>query len=137
MKEYKLIRISEAHERVLTNGNWHFAEDYPWTEKMLNLHLRQGYTVKQMIATVSPADPGNDGYPFYKDGFIFLMEHDTEQGEVTAEDWEEANVLTEQDISFLEERRNAERRAMQTSEYEKYLREALEQVDEEEECFFS
>ena len=55
MKEYKIIRMNEAHERVLTNGNWHYAEDHPWTEKMLNLHLQRGYTVKQMIATVSPA----------------------------------------------------------------------------------
>lgn len=100
MKEYKLIRINEAHERTLTNGNWHFAQDHPWTEKMLNLHLERGYTVKQMIATVTPGEPGG-GYPFYKDGFIFLLEHDTDQGEVTMEDWEEANVLTEQDRAFI------------------------------------
>ena len=136
MKEYKIIRMNEAHERVLANGNWHFAEDYPWTEKMLNLHLRQGYTVKQMVATVSPGEPGGRGYAFYKEGFVFLLEHDTEQGEVTPEDWEKENVLTAEDEAFLEARRAAEKKKEQTDTYAAYLEEARKELDTEEECFF-
>lgn len=131
MKEYKIIRMNEAHERMLTNGNWHCAQDYPWTEKMLNLHLQQGYTVKQMIATVSPGEPGGRGYAFYNDGFVFLLEHDTEQGEVTAEDWEKENVLTKEDIAFLEARRAEERDPEQAKAYEDFLEEALERMEAE------
>ena len=131
MKEYKIIRMNEGHARYLTNGNWHCAEDHPWTEKMLNLHLQRGYTVKQMIATVSPGEPGGRGYAFYNDGFVFLLEHDTEQGEVTAEDWEKENVLTKEDIAFLEAHRVEERDPEQAKAYEDFLEEALERMEAE------
>ena len=131
MKEYKIIQMNEGHARTLTNGSWHCARDYPWTEKMLNLHLRQGYTVKQMIATVTPGEPGSRGYAFYNDGFVFLLEHDTEQGEVTPEDWEKNNVLTEEDIAFLEECRAEERDPEQARVYEEYLKEAMERMEAE------
>ena len=138
MKEYKIIRMNEAHARMLTNGNWHCAEDHPWTEKMLNLHLRRGYTVKQMIATVSPGEMGRGGYPFYKDGFIFLLEHDTEQGEVTPEDWEANNQLTEETRAVLEKYREETNDPEQAKAYEEFLEEALEQLEAEagEEGFF-
>ena len=141
MKAYKIIHMNEGHSRVLANGNWHFAEDFPWTEKMLNLHLQRGYTIKQMITSLSPGEPEGEGYSFYKDGFIFLLEHDTDQGEVTMEDWEEGNQLTKEDIAFLEERKACYERVDAANEFEKYLREALEEMDKEadekeEECFF-
>ena len=131
MKEYKIIRMNEAHARMLTNGNWHCAEDYPWTEKMLNFHLEQGYTVKQMITTISPGERGGGGYSFYKDGFIFLLEHDTEQGEVTPEDWEENNQLTEETRAFLEKYREEENDEEQAEDFDGFLQDALEEALEE------
>lgn len=93
MKECKIIHINDGNERTLTNGNFHFAEDVPWAEKMLALYLNAGYEISQMIPEIDPGRPGN-GYPFYRSGFTVVLTREASENapEITLQDWERLNV---------------------------------------------
>ena len=36
-KEIKVIHINDGSEKMLTNGNFHFAEEYGWTGEVISL----------------------------------------------------------------------------------------------------
>lgn len=90
MKECKIIHIRDESPRALTDGNRHYAADFPWAEKMLEEHLNAGYQIAQMIPDYAPVD----GTSFCKDGFTVLLIRECRQYDVFVEqeDWERLNT---------------------------------------------
>ncbi len=76
-KECKIIHINDGNPRKLENGNFHFAEEFPWAETCLTKYIQQGYTVKQMFPDFTPVRQNPNAYCFYKSGFIVYLERNT------------------------------------------------------------
>lgn len=97
MKGCKIIHINDGDHRTLTNRNYHFAEDFPWAEKMLMLYLNNGYEISQIIPDITPANP-RDGLAFYKGGFtvILISENAENAKEIAPQYWEHLNTPNEQ-----------------------------------------
>ena len=77
MKKCKIVHVNDGTVKVITNGNHHFAEEYPWMENLVDDYLSEGYQLKHMFPSITPniLDKGN--YPFYADGFILYLEKDS------------------------------------------------------------
>ena len=73
MKECKIIHINDGTARVITNGENHFVEDFPWAEELVESYLNQGYEVKQMIPSYTPNVQKAGEYSFFIGGFIVYM----------------------------------------------------------------
>jgi len=93
MKECKIIHINDGSHRTLTNGNFHYAEDFPWAEKMLEEHLNAGYQIVQMIPEYTPASR-TDGLTFYKSGFTVVLIRESREYDAyfEREDWQRLNT---------------------------------------------
>lgn len=80
MKECKVIHINDGSTSVLENGNFHFVEEFDWTEMYLNRLLSEGWELKHMAPEVTPAIQGEGSYSFYKSGFTFYLERGKNDG---------------------------------------------------------
>lgn len=74
MKKCKLVHINDGSEKVITNGDMHFVEEYPWTEELIESYLNEGYEVKQMVSNYMPNIQGEGGYSFFVGGVTIYME---------------------------------------------------------------
>lgn len=74
MKKCKIVHVNDGTAKVMTNGNRHFVEEYPWAEELIDSYLEQGYEVKQMISNVTPNILEDGCYPFFIGGFTFYLE---------------------------------------------------------------
>lgn len=96
MKEVKVIHIHDGDLREMTNQNWHAGGEAVWAGNMLSLYRNAGYEIIQIIPEYAPAEQGRGYYTFYKDGFTVILEREAGSGpDITEEDWEAANVLSE------------------------------------------
>lgn len=75
-KQCKVIHINDGSASIRENGNFHFVEEFDWTESYLNRFLNDGWEVKHMVPEVTPAIQGDGSYNFYKSGFTFYLERD-------------------------------------------------------------
>jgi len=74
MKKCKIIHINDGTAQVTTNGSGHFVEEYPWSEKLIDDYLNQGYELKQMFPNYTPNIQEEGMYSFYIGGFTIYME---------------------------------------------------------------
>lgn len=74
MKKCKIIHINDGTSKVTTNGDRHFAEEYPWAEELIEGYINRGYEVKQMIPNYTPNVQKLGEYPFFIGGFTVYME---------------------------------------------------------------
>lgn len=74
MKKCKIIHINDGTAVTITNGERHFAVEFPWAESVIDEYLNDGYEVKQMIPEISPAVVNEDPLTFYKSGFTIYLE---------------------------------------------------------------
>ena len=90
MKECRILHIRDENRRTLTDGNRHYAADFPWAEKMLEEYLNAGYRITQMI----PAPAPTDGTAFCTGGFTVLLVRESREYDVFVEqeDWERLNT---------------------------------------------
>lgn len=65
MKKCKIIHINDGTAKVITNGENHFVEEFPWAEELINSYLEQGYEVKQMVSNVTPNIQKEGSYTFF------------------------------------------------------------------------
>ena len=79
-KECKLIHINDGSAVTRENGNFHFVEQFCWTERYLKQYLDEGYELKHMVSEVTPAIQGEGRYCFYKSGFTFYLEREVPEG---------------------------------------------------------
>lgn len=111
MKECRVIHIHDGDAQELTNGNWHTASEYEWAGNMLSLYLNAGYEIQHVIPEVCPAQQRPGCYSFYKDGFTVILVREAGSGpDVTPEDWEELNTLSDRKAAEIEARRAEEER---------------------------
>lgn len=99
MKECKVIHINDGSASVLKNRNFHFVEQFDWTESYLNQLLREGWEVRHMVPEVTPAIQRDGSYNFYKSGFTFYLEREKEDG-MRADD--DGAYSTEEVVDFGE-----------------------------------
>ena len=100
IKKCKILHINDGSAVVRTNGNFHFMEEYVWAEETVQSYLREGYEVKQMIPTLTPARL-DGGVAFYDTGFTIYLERDVEEDEEEL-DLEDPDVET-LDVEDLDE----------------------------------
>ncbi len=74
MKKCKIIHINDGSHETITNSNFHFAEEFPWAESVINEYLNDGYEVKQMIPEITPSKVETGTVAFYKSGFTVYLE---------------------------------------------------------------
>ena len=74
MKKCKIVHVNDGTAKVITNGDRHFAEEYPWAEDFIEHYLNQGYEVKQMISNYTPNIREEGGPSFFIGGFTIYME---------------------------------------------------------------
>lgn len=74
MKKCKIIHINDRTARVITNGENHFVEDFPWAENLLNEYLSQGFNVKHMVPNVTPNVMKEGCYTFFIGGITVYLE---------------------------------------------------------------
>ena len=132
MKEVRVIHIHDGDVHEMTNKNWHTGGESVWAGEMLSLYRNAGYEIVQIIPEYCPAEQGRGRYTFYKDGFTVILEREAGSGpDITEEDWEELNVLSEQRQEEIE-RREAEEAAMEYDFSEEELLADLAEDDEDE-----
>lgn len=78
MKECKIITINDASEVELMNQDFHRVTELPWTESVLNQYLNEGYVISHIVPEVMPAVQEEGNYTFFKGGFTFFLERETE-----------------------------------------------------------
>ena len=89
-KEIKVIHINDGSEKMLTNGNFHFAEEYGWTGEVISAYVNVGYQIVSITTDYSPYPERNS---FFKTGFNVILEREVKQDnqEITEEDWKKLN----------------------------------------------
>ena len=89
-KEIKVIHINDGSEKMLTNGNFHFAEEYGWTGEVISAYVNVGYRIVSITPAYSPYPERNS---FFKTGFNVFLEREVkpDNQEITEEDWKKLN----------------------------------------------
>lgn len=75
MKVCKILHINDGQPKVITNGNFLFAEEYVRASDILNQYLADGWELRTMIPEFTPG-AREDGPAFYCGGFTVYLEHD-------------------------------------------------------------
>ncbi|MBQ8000423.1 MAG: hypothetical protein IJ298_04310 [Ruminococcus sp.] len=78
MKVCKLVHINDGNEVEIRNGGRLFVESYPNTEQIINLYLEKGFTVKQIMPDVTPAQNISGNLTFYKGGVLIYFEKEVD-----------------------------------------------------------
>ncbi len=110
-KELKVIHINDGSKEMLTNGNFHFAEELSWTGKVLSAYVNAGFQIVSVMTDYTPYPEHNS---FFKTGFNVILEREVRPDniQITEEDWRELNPSREvreevtgeeDDIDLLEE----------------------------------
>lgn len=94
-KQCKVIHINDGSASVRENENFHFVEEFDWTESYLDRLLSEGWEVRLMVPEVTPALQGDGSYSFYKSGFTFYLER--EDGDSKAD---ESGGIVEEMVDF-------------------------------------
>lgn len=89
-KEIKVIHINDGSEKMLTNGNFHYAEEFAWTGEVLSEYVNAGYRIVSIMTDYTPYPEKNS---FFKTGFNVILEREVspDNQEITGEDWKKLN----------------------------------------------
>lgn len=79
MKVCKLVHINDGNEVEIRNSGRLFVETYPTTEEIINLYIEKGFTVKQIMPDVTPAQNISGNLTFYKGGVLVYFEKEVER----------------------------------------------------------
>ena len=101
-KQCKLIHINDGSASIRENGNFHYVEEFDWTESYLDRLLSEGWEVRLMVPEVTPALQGDGSYSFYKSGFTFYLEREERKDNSAADTSDDAveEVVDFNDIEF-------------------------------------
>ncbi|MBE6734055.1 MAG: hypothetical protein E7563_01765 [Ruminococcaceae bacterium] len=81
MKVCKLVHINDGNEVEIRNSGRLWVETYPTTEEIINLYIEKGFTVKQIMPDVIPAQNISGNLTFYKGGVLVYFEKEVERME--------------------------------------------------------
>lgn len=81
MKVCKLVHINDGNEVEIRNSGRLWVETYPTTEEIINLYIEKGFTVKQIMPDVTPAQNISGNLTFYKGGVLVYFEKEVERME--------------------------------------------------------
>lgn len=89
-KEIKVIHINDGSEKMMTNGNFHYAEEFAWTGEVLSAYVNVGYRIVSIMTDYTPCPEKNS---FFKTGFNVILEREVkpDNKQITGEDWKELN----------------------------------------------
>ena len=81
MTECKIINFNDGTGVTLTNGDWHYSEEFTWVEEELEKLFSEGFRLTQVVPMLTPAVQGEGNYTFYRGGCTVFLEREIQSAE--------------------------------------------------------